>query len=197
MRIARGLITMNLLHRCICGSSIWKNFLENRLVPWTLDGVPLGANVLEIGPGPGAVTSILLPRVPHLTCVEKDQSLAKSLRRRVHGQNVSVLCEDATATSLPSAAFDSAVCFTMLHHVPSPALQDRLLAETARVLRPGGIFAGADSLYNKVFGLLHVFDTMVMIDPNTFPQRLEAAGFKEIEIDVMKPHAFRFRARKS
>jgi hypothetical protein len=35
-----------------------------------------------------------------------------------------------------------------------------------------------------------------MIDPGTFPKRLEAAGFQEIEIDVMKPHAFRFRARK-
>ena len=186
---------MNLLHRSICGSSIWRNFLENRLVPWTLDGVPLGANVLEIGPGPGAVTSLLLPRVSSLTCVEKDERLAKSLRR-IGNQNLRVLCEDATATSLPSGSFDSAVCFTMLHHVPSPTLQDRLLAETARVLRPGGIFAGADSLYNKIFGLLHVFDTMVMVDPATFPKRLEAAGFKEIEIDVMRPHAFRFRARK-
>jgi SAM-dependent methyltransferase len=187
---------MNLLHRSICGSSLWKNFLETRLVPWTLDGVPLGTDVLEIGPGPGAVTTLLSPKVPRLTCVEKDQRLANSLRRRMDGQNVSVLCEDATATSLPSGAFDSAVCFTMLHHVPTPALQDRLLAETARILRPGGIFAGADSLYNKVFGLLHIFDTMVMVDPGTFPKRLEAAGFKEIEIDVMRPHAFRFRARK-
>ncbi|HVY92111.1 MAG TPA: class I SAM-dependent methyltransferase [Bryobacteraceae bacterium] len=187
---------MNLIHRCICGSSLWKNFLESRLVPWTLDGVSLGATVLEIGPGPGAVTSLLLPRVPHLTCVEKDRRLAKSLQRRLAVPNVSVLCEDATATSLPSESFDSAVCFTMLHHVPSPALQDRLLAETARVLRPGGIFAGADSLYNKVFGLLHIFDTMVMVDPATFPRRLEAAGFRDIEIDQMPPHAFRFRARK-
>jgi SAM-dependent methyltransferase len=188
---------MNLLHRSICGSSLWKNFLENRLVPWTLDGVSLGSDVLEIGPGPGAVTSLLLPRAPQLTCVEKDQRLAKSLHRRVAGQNVSVLCEDATATSLPSCSFDSAVCFTMLHHVPSPALQDRLLAETARVLRPGGVFAGADSLYNKVFGLLHIFDTMVMVDPATFPGRLEAAGFRDVEIALMRPHAFRFRARKA
>ena len=141
MRIACGLITMNLLHRCICGSSIWKNFLENRLVPWTLEGVSLGANVLEIGPGPGAVTNLLLNQAPSLTCVEKDPRLAKSLRRRLASESVQVLCEDATATSLPSAAFDSAVCFTMLHHVPSPALQDRLLVESARVLRPGGVFA--------------------------------------------------------
>jgi SAM-dependent methyltransferase len=188
---------MNLLHRCICGSPAWKRFLETRVIPWTLDGLPLGRKMLEIGPGPGAATNLLLSRVEHLTCVEKDARLAESLGRRLQGRNVSVLCEDATATSLPDDAFDTAVCFTMLHHVPSPHLQDRLLAETARLLRPGGIFAGADSLYNPVFGLLHVFDTMVMIDPATFPRRLEASGFTDIEIEVMKPHAFRFRARRA
>jgi ubiquinone/menaquinone biosynthesis C-methylase UbiE len=44
--------------------------------------------------------------------------------------------------SFPDATFDGAVSFTMLHHVPSEALQNRLLAEVARVLRPGSIFAG-------------------------------------------------------
>jgi SAM-dependent methyltransferase len=39
--------------------------------------------------------------------------------------------------SFPVAAFDGAVCFTMLHHVSSEAMQNRLLAEVARVLRPG------------------------------------------------------------
>jgi SAM-dependent methyltransferase len=83
----------------------------------------------------------------------------------------------------------------MLHHVPSVALQDRLLAEVARVLRPGGIFAGVDSLYSRAFGLLHLFDTMVVVDPRTFPRRLQAAGFGDVEIEVNE-RAFRFRARR-
>jgi ubiquinone/menaquinone biosynthesis C-methylase UbiE len=91
--------------------------------------------------------------------------------------------------------FDSAVCFTMLHHVPSRALQDRLLTEVARVLRPGGIFAGRDSCYSRRFHLLHIFDTMVVVDPATFADRLRAAGFEQAQVDV-EPHAFRFRARK-
>ncbi|GHF16232.1 hypothetical protein GCM10010359_17110 [Streptomyces morookaense] len=42
-------------------------------------------------------------------------------------------------THMPFAdgRFDSVVCFTMLHHVPTPAAQDRLFAEAHRVLRPG------------------------------------------------------------
>ena len=39
--------------------------------------------------------------------------------------------------------------------------------------------------------------TMVVVDPVTFPARLEAAGFSEVQVDVMEPYAFRFRAKKS
>jgi SAM-dependent methyltransferase len=99
--------------------------------------------------------------------------------------------------SLTDESFDGAVCFTMLHHVPSVAKQDRLLREVARVLRPGGLFAGTDSLYSRSFRLLHLFDTMVVVDPGTFAARLKAVGFDDIHVEVMKPYAFRFRARKS
>ncbi len=42
----------------------------------------------------------------------------------------------------PADSFSGAVCFTMLHQVPSPALQDKLLAEVHRVLKPGAVFCG-------------------------------------------------------
>jgi len=186
---------MNLLHRWLCSSARWKKVVETYILPWTLEGLNLGSDVLEVGPGPGASTDLLHGRVARLTCVEADYRLAEKLRRRL-GQSVCVMCEDATAMSLPDASFDGAVCFTMLHHVPSIAKQDRLLREVARVLRPGGLFAGTDSLYSRSFRLLHVFDTMVVVDPVTFPARLRAAGFSEVDVDVMEPYAFRFRARK-
>ena len=113
------------------------------------------------------------------------------------GHNVTVVRQDATAMSFPDATFDGAVSFTMLHHVSSEALQNRLLAEVARVLRPGGVLAGTDSLYSRSFGLLHLFDTMVVVDPCTFPERLRKAGFDDVQVDVLKPYAFRFRARKA
>ena len=186
---------MNFAHRWLCSSSHWKQAVAERL-PWALEGVDLGANVLEVGPGYGATTELLRGWVGQLTCVEIDGALAQALRRRALGPNVTILHQDATAMSLPDAAFDGAVCFTMLHHVPSAALQDRLLTEVARVLRPGGIFAGADSRYSRAFGLLHLFDTMVVVDPGTFPARLEAAGFEEVRVDLA-PNAFRFRARRA
>jgi len=187
---------MNLVHRWFCRSARWRRMVETQLFPWSLKGVELGENVLEIGPGPGVTTDLLRQRVPHLTCVEVDEALADSLANRMTGSNVTVRHEDATAMALPDASFDSAVCFTMLHHVPSVALQDRLLAEVARVLRRGAMFAGSDSRYSRYFGALHLFDTMVLVDPATFSRRLEAAGFKDARVDVVD-RAFRFRAHRA
>jgi SAM-dependent methyltransferase len=186
---------MNFLHRWLCRSGRWKKVVENYMLPWALDGVDLGRDVLEIGPGPGVTTDLLRDRVGQLTCVEIDRNYAESLSRRLAGANVTVVNEDAAAMSLPDGSFDGAVCFTMLHHVRSTALQDRLLREVARVLRPGGVFAGVDNLSSRLFRLFHLFDTMVIVDPRTFPERLKAAGFEAVDVEL-NPYAFRFRARK-
>jgi SAM-dependent methyltransferase len=151
--------------------------------------------VLEIGPAPGITTELLHPRFEHLTCVEIDDRFAHALTKRMIGKNITVVREDATAMGFSSGCFDAALSFNMLHHVPSAALQDRLLAEVVRVLRPGGIFAGTDSLNSTSFRLLHLFDTMVVVDPATLFKRLEAVGFVDVQVDV-NAYAFRFRARR-
>jgi SAM-dependent methyltransferase len=187
---------MNFAHRWLCRSDYWRKSVETYIFPWVLEGLDIGPSVLEVGPGPGVTTDLLRTRVERLTCVEIDQRFADSLGRRMTGHNVTVLHQDATAMLLPDATFDTAVSFTMLHHVASQALQNRMLAEVCRVLRPGGVFAGTDSLYSRTFRLLHLFDTMVVVDPYAFPDRLKAAGFDEVQVDILQPYAFRFRARK-
>jgi ubiquinone/menaquinone biosynthesis C-methylase UbiE len=104
---------------------------------------------------------------------------------------------DATAMPFEDGRFSGVVCFTMLHHVPTPELQDRLLAEASRVLRAGGVFAGTDSLgTGRAFKLLHVHDTLVPVEPDDLPARLEDAGFIEPQVE-RGGSSFRFRARKS
>jgi phosphohistidine swiveling domain-containing protein len=88
------------------------------------------------------------------------------------------------------------LCFTMLHHIPSLENQDRAFAEIARVLRPGGTFTGTDSLSSGVvFKLIHVGDTLNLIDPDTLPGRLQNAGMDRPEVKV-GGRSFRWRATK-
>lgn len=165
-------------------------------MPGVIGDKPLGDDVLEIGPGPGLTTDWLRERVPHLTAVEIDNKLAQSLKSRLEGTNVTVVQGDATRMPFPDAAFTSAVCFTMLHHVPSKALQDDLLKQTARVLKPGAIFIGSDSTPTFRWNLAHLFDTRVPVDPDTFGARLETAGFVDAKVRRGEGPYFSFVARK-
>ncbi|HEY2536046.1 MAG TPA: class I SAM-dependent methyltransferase, partial [Solirubrobacteraceae bacterium] len=132
---------MNGIHRTICASRWWARGVERELIPWCLDGVELGDDVLEIGPGFGATTRVLARRPGRLTALELEERYCRRLRREL-GDSATVIQGDATELPFPEDSFSGAVCFTMLHHVPSPELQDRLLGEVTRVLRPGGTFAG-------------------------------------------------------
>ena len=95
----------------------------------------------------------------------------------------------------PDANFSAAVSFTMLHHLPNRKLQDKVLRETWRVLRPGGVFVGSDSLQSLFMRVIHIGDTLVPVDPDTFGARLETAGFEAVEVQK-NSRAFRFHARR-
>ena len=131
-----------------------------------------------------------------MTALEVDPALAELLKRRMSGTNVTAIQGDASAMPFEDATFSGAVAFTKLHHVPSSALQDRLLREVHRVLRPGGIFAGTDSVWSPVLWLIHIGDTLVPVDPHTFKSRLENAGFANVQIESERKR-FRFSARRA
>lgn len=173
---------MNDIHLKLCSSDEWAEGLKKWVIPHALNGVDLGDDVLEVGPGPGRTTEILKDIVAKLTCVEIDSMLAEQLAARMEGTNVTVVEGDATDLPFPDDHFSGAVSFTMLHHVPTPELQDKLLAEVRRVVRPGGTFVGVDSLDSEEFRKLHVDDICVPIPPETIAKRLLHAGFSTAEV---------------
>ncbi|HEV2998160.1 MAG TPA: class I SAM-dependent methyltransferase [Solirubrobacteraceae bacterium] len=186
---------MNGAHHLICSSRWWARGVEGKLIPWGLRGIDLGEEVLEVGPGFGATTRVLARRPGRLTALELEEGYCERLRRELGGE-VTVVQGDATRMDLPDGRFSGAVCFTMLHHVPSRELQDRLLAEVARVLRPGGRFAGTDSLgEGLLFKAIHAGETLNLVDPEGLPGRLERAGFVEPVVETAG-RSLRFRARK-
>jgi SAM-dependent methyltransferase len=184
---------LNHLHHWYCNRDAWKRHVKEDLVPAALDGLELGGEVLEVGPGFGPATEALAPRAERLVALELDPSLAGALRDRLAGE-VEVVDGSGTAMPFADGSFDAVVCFTMLHHVPSAEEQDQLFAEVRRVLRPGGVFAGTDSLGRGLgFALLHVRDDRVLIDPDGLESRLERVGFESAEIEVEEDF-LKFRA---
>jgi ubiquinone/menaquinone biosynthesis C-methylase UbiE len=185
---------MNRIHQWLCRSNRWRTMVQQR-VPWALGETDLGPNVLELGPGPGLTTDLLRASVKQLTALELDLKLASALTSRLRESNVRVVEGDATEMPFGNAEFSAAVSFTMLHHVPSPELQNKVLREACRVLKPGGFFVGSDSLQSWYMRIIHIGDTLIPIDPDTFGERLQSAGFEVLEIE-RNSQAFRFRARR-
>ena len=184
---------MNWFHRQVCQSGCWRRRIERDLLPWALDGVELGDDVLEIGPGPGITTDLLIARTQHLTVLEVDAAAATALEKRLNGADVRVVHGDAAAMPFAEGSFSSVVSLTMLHHVPTVAQQDRLLREAQRVLRLGGVFAGFDAVGSFGFRLIHLGDTYNPVEPYTLTRRLEEAGFTQVAVERGWAR-FRFRA---
>jgi ubiquinone/menaquinone biosynthesis C-methylase UbiE len=192
---------VNRVHNLLCSSGWWARQAERELVPFGTDGVELGDDVLEVGPGFGATTRVLARKLPQLTVLELDPRYCQRLRAELSnattpGGGVTVTEGDATALPYPDGRFSAVVCFTMLHHIPSVELQDRAFAEIARVLRSGGIFAGTDSIGEGwLFRAIHVGDILNLVDPDTLPGRLSAAGLVPGEVKRGR-RSFRWRAVK-
>jgi ubiquinone/menaquinone biosynthesis C-methylase UbiE len=191
---------MNERHLQLCASAEWAETVATEILPWAVGARDLGDDVLEVGPGPGQTTEILRRQVARLTAVEVDAGLASSLARRMAGTNVEVVHADGTALPFEDGRFSGATSFTMLHHVPTPDAQDRLLRELRRVLQGRGLLVGVDSVDRPDWRELHVGDTCTPIDPATLADRLRNAGFVEVEVELQQrgaepPRRFRFAAR--
>lgn len=187
---------MNRVHNLLCSSGWWARVAEHELVPFGVDGLDLGDDVLEIGPGFGATTRVLAERTERLSVLELDPDYCERLRTELPNGTVTVTQGDATALPYPHARFSAVLCFTMLHHIPTVAQQDQAFAEIARVLRPGGTFAGTDTMgVGWLFKAIHIGDVLNLVDPDGLPARLESAGLTVGEVK-RGSRSFRWRATR-
>ena len=100
--------------------------------------VGYGQRVLDVGCGPGALTSALVNRVgaESVCAVEPSASFAAAVRTRLPG--VDVQQSPAEQLPFPDDTFDVALAQLVVHFMADPV---QGLREMRRVTRPGGIVA--------------------------------------------------------
>src|SRR3546814_11125933 len=91
--------------------------------------------------------------------------------------------------------FTGSVCFSMLHHVPSPELQDELFREAARVLRQGAPFVAVDAAWSEGTPAFHGADTYHPIAPAPLPGRLAAPACTAVPVHL-NPFSWPTSARR-
>jgi SAM-dependent methyltransferase len=175
---------MNPAHLEFCASPEWRTIVETMILPDALRNVDLGAQVIEIGPGPGFTTDVLRKLTDRLVAVEVDPNLAVALKTRLEGTNVEVVCGDATTLDFPDDRFSAGASFHMLHHIASDDAQNRAFAELARVLRQGAHLVAADGVFSDGSLAFHEQDIYNPIDPDSLRDRLELVGFESVDVSL-------------
>jgi SAM-dependent methyltransferase len=92
--------------------------------------------VADVGAGTGILTGALARLGADVVAVEPDQAMLAELRRQLPG--VRAVEGTAEALPLPDQSVDAVLCGQAMHWFDL----DRALPEIARVLTPGGVFAG-------------------------------------------------------
>jgi SAM-dependent methyltransferase len=155
-------------------------------------GVGAGQRVLDVGCGPGALTSVLADRVgpEHVVAVDPAAQFVEAARAR----NPGVTVQQASAEQLPfeDDAFDVTVAQLVVHFMADPVAGIR---EMARATRSGGVVAACVWDHAGGRGPLSTYwDAAHVLDPDArdesglagareghLTELFAAAGVREIE----------------
>ena len=158
---------------------------------------PITAAVLDLGCGTGVVARAIAARdgfAGNVTGVDQSPEFIAAAERLAADDGVSDRVEfavgDAHALDLPAASFDVVVTHTLVSHVRDPSA---VLAEAARVTRPGGAVVVFDGDYASLtFGssdprlglaIETAVQSMIMSSPRVMrelPRLLPKAGLRLI-----------------
>ena len=100
---------------------------------------PRGGICVEVGCGPGRMTTVLAERFDRVIAVDVSDGMLERARAAVTAQNVDFrLVDGDRLDSVEDGIADTFVCYLVLQHLPERRVVLRYLEEFARVLSPEG-----------------------------------------------------------
>ena len=123
---------------------------EMALLRWALatSGGGLGT-VLDVPCAAGRLVPILLERADRVTAVDRSPAMVAVARTALAGEvasgRVLVGTGDASALGFEAGAFDTVVCWRLLHHLTDPGARVAILRELARTARTAVVATFADT----------------------------------------------------
>lgn len=164
--------------------------------------LPEGWTVGDLGCGTGHVAEALAPFAAQVIAVDDSPAMLDAARARLTGfENVEVRGGDLASLPIEDRSLDAAVLFLVLHYLVEPA---RVIAEVARVLRPGGGLLIADMTphereeYRQQMGHVWLGFTQEQIAQWAEEGGLEAPRYRALPADptAKGPTLFAASARK-
>lgn len=104
-----------------------------------MERLPLdGARVIDIGCGEGWLTHLVAPRTVTTIGIDPSAIALERARASIGVGNATLVQVSADDLPFDPDSADVVIYYNSLHHIPE-AIQHKALAETARVLAPGGL----------------------------------------------------------
>ncbi|MFR9771131.1 class I SAM-dependent methyltransferase [Nocardia sp. SC052] len=164
-----------------------------------------GAEVVDVGCGPGDLARVLARRVGRVTGVDPSPQMIDYATARSHDlANCRFEVGTAQDLPLPDASADLVTSTFAMHHIPASHRADAI-AQMFRVLRPGGRLLLADTLptdplLSTVVRVMARFaahrthdadhdhgDPLAGIDIRRYRDDLRANGFESVEFVAVRP----------
>jgi cyclopropane fatty-acyl-phospholipid synthase-like methyltransferase len=144
-------------------------YIDHRLLmPYLPAGRQL--TMMEIGPGGGRITALLLPHARRLYAVDLSPAMLELLQRRFAGETriVPVLTDGTDVAGIPAGSLDVAVSFDAFVHM-EPWEIYRYLEITRVLLREGGV------------GIVHFSDVQTPTGFKLFQSQVRTVVEKGVE----------------
>jgi ubiquinone/menaquinone biosynthesis C-methylase UbiE len=113
---------------------------RERYLKVLLEGLPKGAQVLDLGCGSGALATRRLSERFQITGVELSSRMVELAQRNI--PTATFVRADMASVEFPPELFDGVCAFYSLTHLPQKELPI-LLRRVARWLKPGGLFVAS------------------------------------------------------